>query len=131
MTPIPQLSLDLLLTPAAGFAHVIGFIELDGHYTSFMSGNTTQLGHALAQNNWSIALLTSSLLLIFNHGQLFRLTTGPTGQRTLGFRRHYRHGAGSYTLTIGLALLSHQPTKFMLALADGVGAQNAILPSTG
>ncbi|MDB5537022.1 MAG: hypothetical protein JWQ65_1897, partial [Devosia sp.] len=44
MTPAPKLSLGLLLTAAAGFIDAIGFIKLGGFYTSFMSGNTTQLG---------------------------------------------------------------------------------------
>ena len=48
MTPTPQLSLGLLLTAAAGMIDVVGFIELGGFYTSFMSGNTTQLGAGLA-----------------------------------------------------------------------------------
>ena len=70
MTPTPQLSLGLLLTAAAGFADAIGFIVLGGHYTSFMSGNTTQLGDAIARGPNSVALLTASLVALFFIGSV-------------------------------------------------------------
>jgi uncharacterized membrane protein YoaK (UPF0700 family) len=40
MKPQRRLFLGLLLTGCAGFIDAIGFIELGGFYTSFMSGNT-------------------------------------------------------------------------------------------
>ena len=131
MTPTRQLSLGLLLTAAAGFADVVGFIELGGHYTSFMSGNTTQLGDALAQGLWPTALLTGSLVVLFFIssvlGSLLALTAGP------------RWGSAAVTalvlvsfgMTLALSFAGYPATQFMLALAAGAGAQNAILPSTG
>lgn len=65
MTPAPQLSLGLLLTSAAGMIDVIGFIELGGFYTSFMSGNTTQLGGALAGAEGMVIALPVSLVIMF------------------------------------------------------------------
>jgi uncharacterized membrane protein YoaK (UPF0700 family) len=38
-----QLSIGLLLTGLAGYVDALGFVRLGGLYTSFMSGNTTQL----------------------------------------------------------------------------------------
>lgn len=131
MTPAPQLSLGLLLTAAAGFADVVGFIELGGHFTSFMSGNTTQLGDAIAQGAWPVALLTASLVALFFlgsvGGSLLALLAGP------------RWGSSAVTglvlaslaITLGLALAGLPAGQFMLILAAGAGAQNAILPSTG
>ncbi|MFK4809746.1 DUF1275 family protein [Devosia neptuniae] len=131
MTPMPQLSLGLLLTAAAGFADVVGFIELGGHFTSFMSGNTTQLGDALAQGSWPVAQLTGSLVALFFLGSVFgsllALLAGP------------RWGASAVTglvvicfaATLGLAVTGFPPSQFMLILATGAGAQNAILPSIG
>jgi len=57
VTPTPYLSLGLLLTAAAGMIDVVGFIELGGFYTSFMSGNTTRGAVDSAQGGaWWIAL---------------------------------------------------------------------------
>ena len=48
MTPLRDLTVGLVLTGTAGFIDAVGFIALGGFYTSFMSGNTTQLGTGLA-----------------------------------------------------------------------------------
>ncbi|UJW86316.1 YoaK family protein [Devosia sp. SL43] len=131
MTPTPQLSLGLLLTAAAGFVDVVGFIELGGHFTSFMSGNITQLGDALALGAWPVALITASLVALFLlgslAGSLLALLAGPRwgSSAVTGFV------VATFVVTLGLAFAGFQPNQFMLALAAGAGAQNAILPSTG
>ena len=131
MTPTPQLSLGLLLTAAAGFADVVGFIELGGHFTSFMSGNTTQLGDALAHGGGPVALLTASLVGLFFlgafAGSLLALLAGPRW----GSSAVTALVLASFAGTLGLALAGFPPSQFMLILAAGAGAQNAILPSTG
>jgi uncharacterized membrane protein YoaK (UPF0700 family) len=131
MTPAPQLSLGLLLTMAAGFADVVGFIELGGHFTSFMSGNTTQLGDALGQGAGPVALLTASLVALFFFGSvagsLLALLAGPRWGSSVVTALVL----ASFAATLGLALAGLPPTQFMLILATGAGAQNAILPSTG
>ena len=131
MTPTPQLSLGLLLTAAAGFADVVSFIELSGHFTSFMSGNTTQLGDALALGNWAVVGLTATLVMLFFlgsvAGSLVAIKAGP------------RWGSGAVTalvltafvITLALAALGVPAAQVILILAAGAGAQNAILPSTG
>lgn len=131
MTPTPQLSLGLLLTAAAGFADAIGFIVLGGHYTSFMSGNTTQLGDAIARGPNSVALLTASLVALFFIGSVL----GSLLAVTVG----HRWGSASVTalvlLSLGLTLIlaasGFPHDQVMLTLAAGAGAQNAILPSAG
>ena len=131
MTPTPQLSLGLLLTAAAGFADVIGFIELGGHFTSFMSGNTTQLGDALGTGAWPVALLTASLVVLFFLGSvvgsLLALLAGPRWGSSVVTALVL----ACFAATLGLALAGLPATQFMLILATGAGAQNAILPSTG
>lgn len=131
MTPAPHLSLGLLLTAAAGFADVVGFIELGGSYTSFMSGNTTQMGAALANGVWSLAIHAGSLVGLFFVG-------GVVGT-WVSLAAGYRWGAAATTalvtlcfgLTLVLAYLGLPPGIFMLSLAAGAGAQNAILLSIG
>jgi len=130
MTPTPQLSLGLLLTAAAGCIDAIGFIELGGFYTSFMSGNTTQLGQALSDGVWPVVQLTTSLVALFLLGAILGSLLATLGSRW---------GAAAATALALLAVLgtlllsasgfpSHQS---MLVLAAAAGAQNAILPSIG
>lgn len=131
MTPTPQLSLGLLLTASAGFSDVVSFIELGGHFTSFVSGNTTQLGDALAQGSWSVALLTGSLVGLFFAGSLLgsllALLAGPRWGSSLVTALVVL----SFLATLAGAALGSPPRQFMLFLAAGAGAQNAIVPSTG
>lgn len=130
MTPTPQLSLGLLLTAAAGCIDAVGFIELGGYYTSFMSGNTTQLGQALSEGIWPVARLTASLVALFLLGSVLGTLLASIGNRW---------GAASATALAFLAVLAtlllaatgFPPTQSMLVLAAAAGAQNAILPSTG
>ena len=131
MTPAPHLSIGLLLTAAAGFADVVGFIELGGQYISFMSGNTTQLGDAMAQGAWGAALLPVSLVALFFVGSvlssLLAIAAGPRWGSAVvtGFV------LACFGATLALASAGISPRQFMLILAAGAGAQNAILPATG
>ncbi len=131
MTPVPHLSLGLLFTAAAGFADAIGFIVLGGHYVSFMSGNTTQLGDALAVGAWSTVLLASSLVVLFFAGSF-------TGSM-VALRAGSRWGAASVTALVlasfaaalTVVALGRPPEVGLAIVAFGAGAQNAILVSTG
>ena len=130
MTPAPHLSLGLLLTGAAGFADVVGFIELGGHFTSFMSGNTTQLGNALAQASWHSATLPLLLLVLFFCGSFIGSLLALVGGKRWGASLATGMVMACFALTIGLAFSGWPADQFMLMLAAGAGAQNAILPST-
>lgn len=131
MTPTSKLSLGLLLTAAAGYADAIGFIELGGHFISFMSGNTTQLGNALVDGLASVGLMTGSLVLLFFMGSvagsLAALWAGPRW----GSAVVTALVLASVTGTLLLDYLGLPAQQFMLVLAAGAGAQNAILPSVG
>jgi uncharacterized membrane protein YoaK (UPF0700 family) len=129
MTPAPQLSLGLLLTAAAGFVDVVGFIELGGYFISFMSGNITQLGDALAHGVWPVALLTGSLVALFFLGSLAGSLLALWGGPRWGSSAVTALVLASFALTLLLALAGGTPRQFMLVLAGGAGAQNAILPA--
>ena len=131
MTPTPQLSLGLLLTASAGFADVVSFIELGGHFTSFMSGNTTQLGDALALGHWPVALLTAALVLLFFIGSLLASLLALVCGSRWGSSAVTAMVLAAFAITLSLAALGWPASQFMLILAAGAGAQNAILPSTG
>ncbi|MCU6482445.1 YoaK family protein [Arthrobacter sp. A2-55] len=45
--------LAAVLSSAAGFVDAVGFIHLGGYFVSFMSGNSTRGGTALAEGNWA------------------------------------------------------------------------------
>ncbi|RYE06830.1 MAG: DUF1275 domain-containing protein [Hyphomicrobiales bacterium] len=130
MTPARTLSLGLLLTGLAGFVDAVGFIVLGGYYTSFMSGNTTQLGAGAASGmGWALALPAALIVLFFIGsfmGTLIAQSSSRWGQAaTLGL----------VVLTIGLSLLLHfsgyPAAQAMLPLALAAGTQNAVLQPIG
>jgi uncharacterized membrane protein YoaK (UPF0700 family) len=129
VTPAPLLSLGLLLTAAAGMIDVVGFIELGGFYTSFMSGNTTQLGAGIAELGPALAL-PAGLIIMFVVGSFFGSLISGIGQR--------RGRIGVLAIVIAgllVTLVLHangfSPAQAMLALATAAGAQNAVLPQAG
>ncbi len=129
MTPAPHLSLGLLLTAAAGMIDVVGFIELGGFYTSFMSGNTTQLGAGLAVIGPKL-VLPASLVVVFVIGSFLGSLVSAIGHR------QGRIAVLSVVITglvVSLTLYTNgfTPAQAMLALAAAAGAQNAVLPQTG
>jgi uncharacterized membrane protein YoaK (UPF0700 family) len=129
MTPQRRLTLGLLLTACAGFIDVVGFIELGGYFTSFMSGNTTQLGVGLADAG-ELVLLPASLI-----GMFF---VGSVAGSYLGYRSR-RWGPtlvlslviATLVLALALRLNDWSAAQAMLVLAAGAGAQNATLPFSG
>lgn len=130
MTPARHLVLGMLLTAAAGFVDAIGFIELGGYYTSFMSGNTTQGGAALVDGNWPAVLLTGSLVALFFIGSVLGALLAFSGLR---WGPAMVSGAVLFgvALTLSLVLAGYPPQQTMLVLAAAAGAQNAILPMRG
>lgn len=122
------LTLGLLLTACAGFVDAVGFIELGGFYTSFMSGNTTQLGTGVVRAD--LVMLPLGLVVMFFLGSLIG---------SLFALRNARWGP-SYVLafviltiavTLALMLAGVPATGSMLILSAGAGAQNATLPFNG
>ena len=129
MTPLRQLAWGLLLTCAAGMIDVVGFIELGGYYTSFMSGNTTQLGAGIAQLGPHLLLPTGLIAMFFAGSFLGSLIA----------QSKTRGGAMGVLLLVLLGLAVCLALRFagftaaqaMLALAIGAGAQNAVLTPSG
>ncbi|KMO15074.1 YoaK family protein [Methylobacterium indicum] len=116
----------MLLTAAAGFVDAVGFLRLDGLYTSFMSGNSTQFAVSLAQPGhpvaWEIGLLFVSFL------------TGGFCGSVVSLRTPGRWGPAA-VLAVEAALLAAAlslafgPAQGPVAplLAAAMGAQNAAL----
>ena len=60
--------LILVLAATAGCVDAVGFIELGGYFVSFMSGNTTRLGLAAGEGDWSGAGFVLGLIMLFVGG---------------------------------------------------------------
>lgn len=69
LTP-PQISLAMALSLLAGFVDALGFMQLSGHFVSFMSGNTTQWAVALVQGHFAVALGLALLVGVFLVGTM-------------------------------------------------------------
>lgn len=63
-----EMALAAILSSAAGFVDAVGFIHLGGYFVSFMSGNSTRGGTALAEGNWSGFALAFGLVAAFLTG---------------------------------------------------------------
>jgi uncharacterized membrane protein YoaK (UPF0700 family) len=129
MTRSWQLGVGLLLTALAGYIDAIGFIRLSGLYTSFMSGNTTQMGVSVAQGALGQAALPAVLIATFLLGStvasgLSIVTPAPWKTAVvLAYEALLLLGA----FALGLQMPEMGLASFFLALA--MGAQNAVLGS--
>lgn len=130
MTPTRHLALGMVLTGAAGFVDAIGFIELGGYFTSFMSGNTTQGGAALVDMAWPVVLLTLSLVALFFIGSVLGTFLAISSTRW-GLSIVSAAVFLAVSLSLGLTLAGWPAQQAMLVLAASAGAQNAILPMRG
>ncbi|MGV6871845.1 YoaK family protein [Pseudochelatococcus sp. B33] len=63
-----KIAFALLLTVVAGFIDAVGYMELGHFYLSFMSGNSTHLGMAVAQADRPEAMTAAALIAAFVAG---------------------------------------------------------------
>jgi uncharacterized membrane protein YoaK (UPF0700 family) len=124
-----HVTLGLILTALAGYVDALGFLSLGGFYTSFMSGNTTQLGVSLSYGHISAAALPMLLIGMFLVG-----ATTASGLSILSPASWKTPVVLAYeaivliaTLALGLAIPEAGLTSAFMALA--MGSQNAVLSS--
>jgi uncharacterized membrane protein YoaK (UPF0700 family) len=60
-----NLALACALSALAGYVDGVGFLHLGGLFVSFMSGNSTRLGVALAEAHWPNVLQAVGLIALF------------------------------------------------------------------
>ena len=53
------------MTLTAGFVDSAGYVQLGGLYLSFMSGNTTRMGVAIAAENFEVAMHAACIIALF------------------------------------------------------------------
>lgn len=108
----------------AGFVDVTGFLQLDGYFVSFMTGNTTLLARDLATGGHRV--LVPALLIA---GFVIGVTAGTLLGDRLASRRKFWLSA-LVTLTLLMAATARAmgvPTVSLALLVMGMGALNTVL----
>lgn len=124
-----EVALAVTLSAVAGYVDAIGFLKLGGFFVSFMSGNSTRLGVALATAHWAAALTVVGLVAAFLAG----VVLGALTARALG------EGRRSPVLFLEAALLAMGAVLLALghdragvtAVAMAMGAENAVFQRNG
>ena len=68
LTTLEKFNLALVLTWAAGFIDLVGYISLYGLYTSHMTGNTVAMAHHISELQWSGVVRRGWPILTFIFG---------------------------------------------------------------
>ncbi|AMR26418.1 hypothetical protein A0257_04405 [Hymenobacter psoromatis] len=122
--PLPALSFTLALVALAGYVDAVSYLRFAGLFVSFMSGNTTALGVAVAHEN---SAKTGELI-----GVVALFVAGVVGGSLL----HRRAGRWGNTLILlliaALLLLAHfLPPAAIASLVLAMGALNASVHQVG
>ena len=122
-----QLGTGLLLTGLAGYVDALGFVRLGGLYTSFMSGNTTQLAVFGAEAQLHRMLLPAILIAAFLTGSVLGsgLAILVPARWTTPVVLAYESLLILGGLALGLASPELGLAAFFVAVA--MGTQNAVL----
>lgn len=124
-----EVALAVVLAGVAGYVDAIGFLKLGGFFVSFMSGNSTRLGVALATGHVAAALTVVGLVVSFVVG----VVLGALTARALGENRRspvLMLEAGLLALGAGLLALGHDRAG-VAAVAMAMGAENAVFQRNG
>lgn len=124
-----EVALAIVLAGVAGYVDAIGFLKLGGFFVSFMSGNSTRLGVALATANGAAVATVLRLVGAFVAG----VVLGALTARAFGENRR------SPVLIVEAALLALGASLLalgfgaagMIAVAMAMGAENAVFQRNG
>jgi uncharacterized membrane protein YoaK (UPF0700 family) len=122
--PLGALSFTLALVALAGYVDAVGYLRFQGVFVSFMSGNTTSLGVAVAREDASRAWELAEVLGLF--------VAGVVGGSLL----HRRAGTWGNTLLllviVNLLVLAYTlPTAAIEGLVLAMGVLNASVHQVG
>ncbi len=123
-------SLAICLSALAGCVDAIGFLQLNGYFISFMSGNSTRLAVSLVTGNISGILLVGGILLLFVIGSMLGVLV-----------RHHFHIQSAViavlafvTMLLAGAAFSHEMGWSFLTITCmtlAMGAENAVFQRNG
>ena len=124
-----NISLACALSALAGYVDAIGFLHLGGLYVSFMSGNSTRMGVALALGQWAPALESLGLIVLFvigaAAGSLIVLGHGVHRQPWVLLAEVALLAAGALAYAFGL------PNAAVAAIVLAMGLENAVFQIEG
>ncbi|HEY2024698.1 YoaK family protein [Paraburkholderia sp.] len=122
-TPTPNHTLAqsitraVLLSAAAGYVEVIGYLDFNGRYPGIMTGNTVQFGYAAISRDWAAAAAFGVVLALFFAGCL----CGGIARRVLSAPRYLLLGIAAVVAVADLLRANaalHLPGELpLLALA--------------
>lgn len=113
----------------AGYVDAIGFLDLGGFFVSFMSGNSTRLGVALAQGHAQAAATLCGIVFLF--------VSGVVGGSLLGARLHHRRMTVIMLCVASLLVFSALADQWagrgiaIAALVLAMGAVNTLFERDG
>jgi uncharacterized membrane protein YoaK (UPF0700 family) len=124
-----NISLACALSALAGYVDAIGFLHLRGLYVSFMSGNSTRMGVALAQGEWASAAQLFGLVALFvigaGAGSLIVLGHGVNRQPWVLLAEAALLASGALAYTFDL------PNVAIAAIVLAMGLENAVFQIKG
>jgi uncharacterized membrane protein YoaK (UPF0700 family) len=124
----PAQALAVALSALAGYVDAIGFITMGGFFVSFMSGNTTRLGVALAHGNGAAAGLAAGLIGTFLLGVMAGSATGHFARAR---RRTMVLVLSAAVLAVAALSVRAMPAATGFLLAFAMGAENAVFERDG
>lgn len=131
-----EIALAAGLSTIAGFVDAVGFLHLGGYFVSFMSGNSTRAGAALANGSWRGFGLALGLVVFFLAGviggSLLRRITPPAPHR----RRLVVLLAIAAVLTVAALIYSVPVLAWLVPMvpplmAVAMGAENVVFERDG
>jgi oxalate decarboxylase len=124
-----RLWLGLFFALTAGWVDAIGFIQLGRFYLSFMSGNTTQLGVAIASSSDELMLRGASVIALFFLGAFFGTLLADASGR---FRLTTILTLEAALFGAAIVLTMARPGFFaLLPVAAAMGMQNTLRQLVG
>lgn len=126
----PTLIFAFCLSALAGCVDAIGFLQLSGHFVSFMSGNTTQLAVGLAQGNMSHVLLLAMIIGLFVAGSAL----GTFINHASAINKRAASVMTLVSLLLAGAALTYSsgmPLMAIALMAVAMGAENAVFQRSG
>lgn len=124
-----NIALACALSALAGYVDGIGYLQLGGLFVSFMSGNSTRMGVAIAHGHWETAADALGLIALFvvgaAAGSLIVLGHGAHRQPFVLLAEALLLAAA------GLAYASGQPSLAVAAIVLAMGLENAVFQIHG
>jgi uncharacterized membrane protein YoaK (UPF0700 family) len=124
-----NVALACALSALAGYVDGIGYLQLGGLFVSFMSGNSTRMGVAIAHAHWQTAAAALGLIALFvtgaAAGSLIVLGRGAHRQPLILLVEALVLAAAALAYTFG------QPSLAIAAIVLAMGLENAVFQIDG